>query len=68
MKTANEFKIPLEFNCCSFIHGEVDLEKEKTMLDIADQIYINSDAHNLREVKYARQEGIKWLKEIGIWN
>lgn len=30
---------------------------------MADQIYVNSDAHTLWQLKHVRQEGIRWLKE-----
>lgn len=63
VKVANEYKVPLEFNCANLVNWKTDLEKEKIMLSLADQVYVNSDAHTLWELKNVRQEGFEWLKE-----
>lgn len=62
---ANHYGIPLEFNCANFTRGKTDLEQLKKMLDRAERIYINSDAHSLYELKMVRSAGFKYLEEKG---
>lgn len=62
---ANKYKIPLEFNCSNFVNNITDLEKQKIMLEKADQIIVNSDAHSLFEMKNSLEKGWKYLKENG---
>lgn len=65
VKAANALKIPLEFNCANFVNGKTDLEKLRIMLKLADQIYVNSDAHTLTELRTVRAKGFDWLKQEG---
>ncbi len=62
---ANHYGIPLEFNCANFIRGKTDLNQLKKMLEHAERIYVNSDAHSLYELKTVRSAGFKFLKEQG---
>jgi histidinol phosphatase-like PHP family hydrolase len=75
---ANKYKIPLELNCKYLsIGGESEknpeniakqIEAIKLMLSKADQVYVNSDAHTLWELKELRKIGFKFLKENGFIN
>ena len=61
----NENKIPLELNGKNLLHGRTDIEKLKIMLNKANEIYVNSDAHTLYELYEARKFAFDWLKENG---
>lgn len=60
---ANKYNIPLEINGAGLMLWKIDLEKQKNMLELWDRFYINSDAHNLYELKEARNFAINYLKE-----
>ncbi len=64
-RTANEHGIPLEFNCANLVNGKTDLEKLRKMLNLADQVYVNSDAHTLYELKTVRALGFTFLRDNG---
>ena len=64
-KTANKYKIPLEFNCANFVNKVTDLDKQKFMLEKADQIIVNSDSHTLFEMKDVLEKGWEFLKDNG---
>ncbi|HJX05255.1 MAG TPA: PHP domain-containing protein [Candidatus Nanoarchaeia archaeon] len=68
VEQANKFRIPLELNCRYLVSGrpDVDMNALKLMLDQADSIYVNSDAHTLWELKELRKGGFKFLKENGF--
>lgn len=59
---ANEFGIPLEFDCSNFVRGETDLDKLPVLLREAKLVMVNSDAHVLSDL-HNRQEGLKYLKD-----
>ncbi len=63
VKTANDYNIALEFDATNFVRWKTDLEKLDYLLINANKIYINSDAHNLAELRDSRKEAIKYLKE-----
>lgn len=63
VKAANNYNIPFEFNCANFVNGETDLKKLNIMLQEANRIYVNSDAHTLYELKELRKIGFAYLKE-----
>ncbi|MCT4616981.1 MAG: PHP domain-containing protein [Candidatus Gracilibacteria bacterium] len=63
VEVANNYNIPLEFNAKNIHRGKTDLEKLDYMLRNADEIYINSDAHTLYDLKESRKFAIKYLKE-----
>jgi histidinol phosphatase-like PHP family hydrolase len=52
---ANQYNIAFELNCCNLINNKTNLETLDRMLSRANQIYINSDAHCLYELKEARK-------------
>lgn len=63
VKVANEYNIPLELNAKNLQKWKTNLEKLDYMLKNANEIYINSDAHNLWELKESRKFAINFLKE-----
>lgn len=62
VEKANFYKIPLEFNAGYFHREGTDLEKLDLMLSLADQVYVNSDAHSLYELTI-RQGAFDYLKK-----
>lgn len=60
---ANKYNIPIEINAKNLYRWTTNLEKLDIVLKKAKSVYINSDAHNLFELKNVRQEAIKYLKE-----
>ncbi len=66
IEAANKHQIPLEFNCCNFVYGKTNLNNLNLLLQKADQIYVNSDAHVLYELKTVREAGLKYLREKGL--
>ncbi|MBN2052515.1 PHP domain-containing protein [Candidatus Woesearchaeota archaeon] len=79
VELANKYNIPLELNAkYLFISSntkrrEEDVKKKtidaiKLMLDHSDQIYVNSDAHTLYELKELRKLAFKFLKDNGYMN
>jgi histidinol phosphatase-like PHP family hydrolase len=63
VKVCNEYNLPLEFNWKNFCAWKTDLEKLDYLLNNANNIYINSDAHNLYNIKTSKKEAIEYLKE-----
>lgn len=61
----NEHKIAVEFNGKNLLRGRTDTDKLKIMLDEADQIYVNSDAHSLFELENGRKAAFTYLRENG---
>jgi histidinol phosphatase-like PHP family hydrolase len=76
VEEANKYKIPLELNCRYLnviLNREQDKEKAKRgleavklMLAKADQVYVNSDAHSLSEIRDMRKIGFEFLKKEGL--
>lgn len=62
VKTANEFHIPIEFNCGYFLMGMTDLKQLHIMLSLVDELYVNSDGHTLTDLK-KRSLAFDYLKE-----
>ncbi len=62
-EVANHYKIPLEVNASNFLLGRMDEEKLHSMLESADTLYLNSDAHTLYELQEARPLMMGFLKE-----
>ena len=53
----------MEFNAKNFVKWKTNLKKLDYLLKNANKIYINSDAHNLYELKTVRQKAIQFLKD-----
>lgn len=66
IEAANKLQIPLEFNCCNLVYGKTNLGHLDILLRKADQIYVNSDAHVLYELKTVREAGLKYLRDRGL--
>jgi DNA polymerase (family 10) len=64
---ANEYGIPLEFDTGNFVRGYSDLRVLEKILARSRMVMVNSDAHNLYELKYNRKAGFKYLKEHKFW-
>ena len=65
---ANKNCIPMEFDYMHLANENKDLaklqvEQAQTMLKNCDRIYVNSDAHNLHELRTARENGLKYLRK-----
>ncbi|RPI71259.1 MAG: PHP domain-containing protein [Desulfobacteraceae bacterium] len=67
--SANTHHIPLELNCFYLISKrDLDENALNLVLEQADQIYVNSDAHTLAELKESRKQGFRYLEQIqGEW-
>ncbi|MCX6709183.1 MAG: PHP domain-containing protein [Candidatus Woesearchaeota archaeon] len=64
---ANDHGIPMEFNTGNFVRGYSDLRVLEKILARSRMVMVNSDAHNLYELKYNRKAGFKYLKEHKFW-
>lgn len=60
---ANKYNVPLEINWTWLKGWIMDPDKHKDMLKYWDKFYINSDAHNLYELKESRKFAINFLKK-----
>ena len=63
VNVANEYNIPMEFNWKDFYNWNTILERIDYVLKYANEIYVNSDAHNLNDLQIYRKSVIKYLKE-----
>jgi histidinol phosphatase-like PHP family hydrolase len=61
IQTANEYKVPLELNAKYFVKNP---ENWRVLLDNAARLYVNSDAHLLSDLRDARNEAFKLLKQM----
>jgi hypothetical protein len=65
VEIANNYHIPLELNAKTLHRGNAIIEKLDYMLENADEIYVNSDAHTLRGMKELRKSAFEYLKQKG---
>lgn len=65
VEAANQYHIPLECNSVNLMLGKTNIEKLHVLLQRADQIYLNSDAHTLYELQEARWYAKQFLREHG---
>lgn len=65
---ANEYGVPLEFNAKNLYKWNTNVIKLEYLLKNAKQIYLNSDAHNLWEMKELRKFAINYLEDLKIKN
>lgn len=63
VEVANHYGVPLEINSKNIMHNRTNLTKLHTMIELADSLYLNSDAHTLYELQEARPFAINYLKE-----
>lgn len=62
-KHANDADIGLELSCANLHKGRTDIKKLREMLNFANSIYVNSDAHTLNELRDLRKKGYEFLKK-----
>jgi DNA polymerase (family X) len=62
---ANGFGIALEFNAKNLLLGKSNLKLTHYVLQNANKIYLNSDAHTLAHLRDARPFAIQFLKDNG---
>lgn len=65
---ANHYQVPLEFNCANLVNGKTNLNNLHQVLTRADQVYVNSDSHTLKELRDVRKIGFQYLKDQGFLN
>lgn len=65
VSVANEYSVPLEMNAKNLMKGKTNIDKLHILLQKADRIYLNSDAHNLYELKESRNFARKFLFDNG---
>jgi len=63
VKVANKYQIPLEFNAKNYVYGKTNMDKLDYLLKNTNEVYINSDAHNLFMLKNHRKSWLQYLKE-----
>ena len=59
----NKYEIPMEFNCANYVNNRTNINNLNKMLKSCNQIYVNSDAHTLNELKELRKIGMQYLRE-----
>jgi len=62
---ANKNNIPLELNGSNLLNGKSNLDILRKMLEKAKLIMVNSDAHNLYQLKEARTVAYDFLRKEG---
>lgn len=62
---ANQYKVPLEINWAYLYNSKTNIEKLHIVIQKADKLFINSDAHSLLWLKEYRKNAIKFLEENG---
>jgi DNA polymerase (family X) len=65
VECANKYNIPLEFNAKNLMCEKTNVEKLHYLLQHANQIYLNSDAHTFYQLQEARKFAIQFLKTNG---
>jgi histidinol phosphatase-like PHP family hydrolase len=63
VEVANTYHIPIEFNAKTLVHGNALREKLDYVLENADEVYMNSDAHTLYSLKEFRKSAFAYLKQ-----
>lgn len=66
VKAANDYGIPMEVDCANLRKGIAVRDNLQMMLEEADQLYVNSDAHTRYEFETLREEGFKTLAGMGF--
>ncbi|MCX6168153.1 MAG: hypothetical protein NTX65_02350 [Ignavibacteriales bacterium] len=63
IELCNKYEKPMEFNCANFVNKRTNIKNLHKMLRNCNQVYVNSDAHTLYELKELRKIGLQYLKE-----
>ncbi|MBU1974917.1 MAG: PHP domain-containing protein [Nanoarchaeota archaeon] len=66
VRAANDYGIPLELNGADLAMNRSDPDVLRHMLNEADAIYVNSDAHTLADLRDFRELGFQYLREEGF--
>jgi len=66
IQAANDYGIPMEVDCVNLRKGISVRDNLLMMLETADQLYVNSDAHTRYEFETVRKEGFETLAELGF--
>ncbi len=62
VRCANDHGVPLELNCANLVNGRTEVRLLRRMLQTADAVMVNSDAHTLHELREAREAGFAFLR------
>lgn len=68
IEQCNKYDLPMEFNCANLVNNRTNIKNLEVMLKTIKQIYVNSDAHTLNEIKEYRAIGFRYLSENGFMN
>ncbi|MBD3312857.1 PHP domain-containing protein [Candidatus Woesearchaeota archaeon] len=66
IKAANDYGVAMEINGANMMNNRTDMANLDILLERADRVYVNSDAHTLHELKHAREKAFEVLREKGI--
>lgn len=66
VEAANDGGIALELNCANLAYGKTDLDNLKVLLNQAQYLYVNSDAHTMNEFINLRNRGFQLLERDSI--
>ena len=66
VEAANDGGIALELNCANLAYGKTDLDNLKVLLNHAQYLYVNSDAHTMNEFINLRNRGFRILERDSI--
>ena len=59
----NKYELPMEFNCANFVYNRTNINNLNNILKTCNQIYVNSDAHTLNELKNLKNICTQYLVE-----
>lgn len=65
-RCANEHGVALELDCANLVNGMTNRGNLTRMLETAECVYVNSDAHTLHELGTARETGLRLLRSAGF--
>lgn len=65
-KAANDYGVALEINGTNLKNNKTNIPKLLKMLELADRIYVNSDAHTLNQLRDSRKAAFEFLREHGF--
>ncbi len=66
IELCNHYEIPMEVNGTNIATKRTNLSNLDKMLKMVDQVYVNSDAHTLYELKTSRAIAFRYLSENGF--
>ncbi len=65
VKAANDYGVALEMNSSNLANNRTHLENLDLLLDMADRVFVNSDAHTLGEMRDSRSCAFDYLRKKG---